>query len=378
MFTTKKGSENWEWGSKEEHDANIMKEREPKLNKRRSLYRLDSDIQPFKSEQQKTATNDEATETRQKIISRRRTRKLQKTSATENQRQVARDTIVDHVQDEPDSDVQMAGNDSRQGQDQDIQALLHELTTRNQQVEQLQHENEQQKQTIQELTTANLQSSMNASTELQNRNQNLEADKVHLQKTLQASEDRNAELKEENLGLRAAYNAIPNTVRGRGSVPNHEAIIEAANPIHAAQDVDNAQPLKCQGFQHILEHTKTYICEDPEHPSGRNSVSCSACTTIAISIADAKGQEVAQKGGIVATICQRCYWGNGEHLAEECKCLTANRCVLCVTDLLDKMAENAQAMEDMDLEKCSHCGKQNIAEEEKVRVCVTCQGRREQ
>ncbi|KAF7196140.1 hypothetical protein HII31_02541 [Pseudocercospora fuligena] len=387
MFKTKKGSENWEWRSKDElkkQNEQIMEDREPKFNKRRSQYRPEKAIKPVGAENESSAATNEDTKPRPKIVIRRPSRETQEGPAAKKQKRQTQLQIVQNAQTEPDSDVQMTGNDGASDQKQYINALLQELTTRENQVKALQQQFEQQKQTIDQLTTASAQSSMNASADVANRNQILKANNVGLQKQLQASENRNTELEEENQGLRAAYEALLDSVRGQpGAVPNHEAIMEAVKTTNAKQGTAGTmptQPRKCQGFTNpdLFEHTKTFLCENLKHSPFADQVSCSACTEMAISISDPKGQEIARSGGIGATICQRCCWDSGEHLKEQCKCMTANRCTTCVVNLVNKMAEDAKDWEGMDLEKCPHCGKRDMAEEEKVKVCVTCGGRREE
>ncbi|EME77773.1 uncharacterized protein MYCFIDRAFT_79040 [Pseudocercospora fijiensis CIRAD86] len=348
MFTTRKGSENWKWQSKEEQnqrEANFLKDREPKLTKRRSLYRQESDIKPIASEQQTPQTDDEDVEARPKAVIRIPSRRSREAPAAKSERQEMRPRFVEHTQNEPNGDVEMTDNNGPSNQDLYIQSLLHELRTRDEEVKQLQQEHEQQKQAIQELTTSNAQRSMNASADVQNRNIILKAKNADLQKRLQTSEKRNMELEEENLGLRAAYDALLTSVPSRGGVPNHEAMLEAVHATTSAQNAPNPQPRKCQGFQGIVKHTETYVCQNPKHPATYDSVSCTACTNMAVTIGNAKGREVARSGGVVVTICQRCCWENGEHLKEECECLSSKRCILCMTDLLNKMAEDANDME---------------------------------
>ncbi|KXT09780.1 hypothetical protein AC579_2116 [Pseudocercospora musae] len=375
MLTSKKRSENWEWQSKDEFEKQnqqIMNDREPKFNKRRSQYRPETDIKPVGAEEQIPASNDCGIQAaRPKIIIRGPSREMQEGAATKKQKRQTLPKDVDVAQHGPDSNAQLTGYNGPSHQQKSINGLLLELKTRDTQVKELQQENAEQKQTIQELTTANAQGSMNASADVANRNKILKANNMDLQKRLQASLNRNTEIEEENMGLRAAYDALLDSVRGQGAMA---AITEAVNTTGSSQGTAGtvpAQPRKCQGFKDLHEHTKTFLCENPKHLPFADNVSCSACTEMAVSISDHKGQEIARSGGIVATICQRCCWDSGEHLKEECKCMTAHRCTTCVVHLVNKMAKDAR-------DCCPYCEQRDMASEEKVKICVTCGGPREE
>ncbi|KXS98375.1 hypothetical protein AC578_4663 [Pseudocercospora eumusae] len=341
MYRTKEGSKNWDWVSKDERDQtdkNILKNMEPKLTKRRSLYRRDEDVKPIEQDEEEQ----------------------QGSTANANSLDAAPQMVDVNQQD---TDVQMGNVDESNNQNDD--ATVADQDTRLEQ--QLP---EQQQMVVQQLQSEEAQDKASIAG-LQTRNELLEAHNWELQRRIEKLETKNTDLEDENMGLRAAYEALRQSVQTQhGPVPSHTAMLEAVNTTIASQPAG-----KCQGYQgKLFEHTETYACENPNHSPFTDKVSCGACTDQTLRMFDPKAQRIVRGGGVVGIVCQRCCWSGGEHLREDCKCGTMKRCVMCVTALVDSLVEDAGKFEGKDMGKCLRCGKNEKA---MVKVCVTCGGRRD-